>query len=175
LHGLDRTHIPDLLKVKGLSIAKVSQIKAAFEIGKHLRTNAVRPRSFDSASEVAAYPEPRLTRARQEFLRVLTEEYGYSPDQFAEEEEVTGRGSGQARADFVIWRSAQDKLDSKNPLIVVECKADNVTIKPQDYWQGDHYARLTGALFVAATRDVEVLIVLTEKGSYSPFLEDIQS
>jgi type I restriction enzyme M protein len=87
-------------------------------------------------------------RVRQDFLRVLTEEYGYSPDQFAEEVEVTGRGSGHARADFVIWRSAQDKLDDKNPLIIVECKADNVTIKPQDYWQGDHYARLTGAFFL---------------------------
>jgi DNA repair protein RadC len=71
LHGLDRAHIPDLLKVNGLSIAKVSQIKAAFEIGKRLRTTAVRPRLFDSASEVAAYLEPRLTRARQEVVIAL--------------------------------------------------------------------------------------------------------
>jgi type I restriction enzyme M protein len=87
-------------------------------------------------------------RVRQEFLRILTDEYGYSPDQFAEEEEVTGRGSGRARADFIIWRSAQDRLDGNNPLIIVECKADNVTIKPSDYGQGDNYARLTGALFL---------------------------
>jgi type I restriction enzyme M protein len=94
-------------------------------------------------------------KVRQEFLKVLTEEYGYSPDQFAEEVEVTGRGSGQARADFVIWRSAQDKRDDKNPLIIVECKADNVTIKPQDYWQGDHYARLTGAFFLVTHNSKE--------------------
>lgn len=86
-------------------------------------------------------------RVRQEFLRVLANEYGYGLDQIGEELEVTGRGSGHARADFVIWRSAQDKLDGKNPLIVVECKADNVTIKPADYGQGDNYARLTGARF----------------------------
>jgi DNA repair protein RadC len=49
----------------------VSQIKAAFELGKRLRTNAVRPRSFDSASEVAAYLEPRLLRARQEIMVAL--------------------------------------------------------------------------------------------------------
>ncbi len=72
-------------------------------------------------------------KVRQEYLRVLTNEYGYELDQMDEELEVTGRGSGHARADFVIWRSAQDKLDEKNPLIVVECKADNVTIKPSDY------------------------------------------
>lgn len=86
-------------------------------------------------------------RVRQEFLRVLVNEYGYATDQIGEELEVTGRGSGHARADFVIWRSPQDKSDSNNPLIVVECKADNVTIKPSDYGQGDNYARLTGARF----------------------------
>ncbi len=86
-------------------------------------------------------------RVRQEFLRVLVNEYGYVPDQIGEELEVTGRGSGHARADLVIWRSAQEKSDNKNPLIVVECKADNVTIKPSDYGQGDNYARLTGASF----------------------------
>ena len=101
---------------------------------------------------VQSTPEEKV---RQEFLKVLTEEYGYSPDQFAEEVEVTGRGSGHARADFVIWRSAQDKRDDKNPLIIVECKADNVTIKPQDYWQGDNYARLTGAFFLVTHNSKE--------------------
>jgi type I restriction enzyme M protein len=77
----------------------------------------------------------------------LFDEYGYAVDQVGEELEVTGRGSGHARADFVIWRSVQDKSDGRNPLIVVECKADNVTIKRADYGQGDNYARLTGAPF----------------------------
>ncbi len=86
-------------------------------------------------------------RVRQEYLRVLANEYGYGVDQIDEELEVTGRGSGQARADFVIWRTPQEKSAGKNPLIVVECKADNVAIKPSDYGQGDNYARLTGARF----------------------------
>lgn len=68
---------------------------------------------------------------RQEYFTVLTNEYGYSIDQMDEEREVTGRGSGQAREDFVIWRSARDKADSRSPLIVVECKSDNVTISPE--------------------------------------------
>jgi type I restriction enzyme M protein len=84
---------------------------------------------------------------RQEFLCVLVNEYGFTLDQIDEELEVTGRGSGHARADFVIWRAAKDKADSKNPLIIVECKSDNITIKPADYNQGDNYARLTGARF----------------------------
>ena len=53
-------------------------------------------------------------------------------DQIGEELEVTGRGSGQARADFVVWRLAQDKADRQSPLIVVECKSDNVTITADD-------------------------------------------
>jgi type I restriction enzyme M protein len=86
-------------------------------------------------------------RVRQEYLCVLVNEYGFSLDQMGEEVEVTGRGSGHARADFVIWRNAQDKSDQKNPLIIVECKSDNVTIKAEDYGQGDNYARLTNARF----------------------------
>jgi type I restriction enzyme M protein len=84
---------------------------------------------------------------RQEYLCNLVNEYGFNLDQIDEELEVTGRGSGHARADFVIWRTAKDKADSKNPLIIVECKSDNVTIKPDDYGQGDNYSRLAGARF----------------------------
>lgn len=84
---------------------------------------------------------------RQQYLQVLVEEYGFTHEQIAEEMEVTGRGSAQARADFVIWRTPQDKTAEKSPLIVVECKADNVTINPAVYAQGENYARLTGAPF----------------------------
>jgi type I restriction enzyme M protein len=86
-------------------------------------------------------------RVRQEYLQILVKEYGFEIEQMAEEEEVTGRGSGHARADYVIWRSIQDKNDKKNPLIIVECKSDNITIKADDYFQGDNYSRLTGAPF----------------------------
>jgi type I restriction enzyme M protein len=86
-------------------------------------------------------------RVRQEYLCVLVNEYGFVLEQMTEEMEVTGRGSGHARADFVIWRNAQEKADGKNPLIIVECKSDNVTIQAEDYGQGDNYARLTGSRF----------------------------
>lgn len=84
---------------------------------------------------------------RQNYLCVLVNEYGFSLEQIGEELEVTGRGSGHARADFVVWRSEVEKADSKNPLIIVECKSDSVTIRLNDYGQGDNYARLTGARF----------------------------
>src|SRR3990170_7901543 len=61
---------------------------------------------------------------RQQYLQVLVEEYGFTHEQIAEEIDVTGRGSAQARADFVVWRTPQDKANETSPLIVVECKAD---------------------------------------------------
>ena len=48
---------------------------------------------------VALTPEERV---RQEYLRILMEEYGYKAEQIEEEVSVTGRGSGDARADFLI-------------------------------------------------------------------------
>lgn len=70
---------------------------------------------------------------RQEYLLVLVNEYGFDLPQISEEMDLTGRGSASSRADFVIWRTAQDKADNNAPFIIVECKSDNVTIKPQDY------------------------------------------
>jgi type I restriction enzyme M protein len=112
---------------------------------------------------------------RQEYLCVLVNEYGFSPDQIDEELEVTGRGSGHARADFVIWRTAKDKADSKNPLIIVECKSDNVTIKPDDYGQGDNYSRLAGARFFVThnSRETKFWRVLHDKMPKS--LEEISN
>jgi type I restriction enzyme M protein len=84
---------------------------------------------------------------RQEFLCILVDDYAYKLNQISEEMEVTGRGSAGARADFVVWRIPQDKVDNKSPLMVVECKADNVTIDRSVYGQGENYARLTNARF----------------------------
>ncbi|QWG18716.1 N-6 DNA methylase [Bradyrhizobium sediminis] len=103
---------------------------------------------------------------RQEYLvSTLLKEYGFSLGQIGEELEVTGRGSGHARADFVIWRSAIDKSDLNSPLIVVECKSDNVTISADDYGQGDNYARLTGARFFVThnTQETKFWRVVHEK------------
>jgi type I restriction enzyme M protein len=86
-------------------------------------------------------------RVRQEYLLVLTREYGYSLEQIAEETPVAGRGSAQARADFLIWRTPEAKQKQEHALIVIECKADNVTISLKDYEQGAHYAQYEHARF----------------------------
>ncbi len=121
---------------------------------------------------VALTPEEKV---RQDFLEVLLSEYGYTIDQIGEEEEVTGRGSGHARADFVIWRTVQDKQDSKPPLIVVECKSDNVTIRKEDYSQGDNYARLTNAPFFVTHNTRETRFWRVRKDRMPGYLEEIES
>lgn len=86
-------------------------------------------------------------RVRQEYLSVLVNEYGYSLEQIGEEVPVTYRGAGDARADFLIWRTVQERQDKKHALIVVECKADNVTINQSTYGQGANYAQYEQAKF----------------------------
>src|SRR5215208_5851855 len=77
-------------------------------------------------------------RVRQDYLCTLVNEYGYSFEQIDEEVAAPlSRGSAGARADFVIWRSVQDRAEGKRAFIVVECKADNVTINQETYQQGE--------------------------------------
>ena len=88
---------------------------------------------------------------RQEYLCLLVNEYGYPVEQIAEEETLPGeRGNKHARADFVIWRTAQDRRDGRTALVVVECKADNVAIDQKAYDQGANYANNERARFFVA-------------------------
>ena len=112
---------------------------------------------------------------RQEYLLILLHEYGYDLEQMDEEMELTGRGTGGARADFVVWRSALDKADQKPPLVIVECKSDNVTIRPKDYAQGDNYARLTNAPFFVTHNNTETRFWRVRKDRMPGYLEEIEA
>ena len=94
---------------------------------------------------------------RQEYIKHLVEDYGYSLDQMAQELKVNNsqRGQGKARADIVIWKSKKDKDESKAAFIVVECKAENVRIREEDYYQGYNYASWAGASFFVTTNEKE--------------------
>jgi len=114
-------------------------------------------------------------KVRQEYLKVLEDEYGYSLEQMNEEIDITGRGSAQARADFVIWRCAQDKLDEKAPFMIVECKSDNVAITPADYAQGEHYARMTDAPFFVTHNSRETKYWRVKKDRMPGYIEEIEN
>lgn len=96
-------------------------------------------------------------KVRQEYIKILVEDYGYSLDQMAQEIKVNNsqRGQGKARADIVIWKSKEDKDESKAAFIVVECKAENVRIREEDYYQGYNYASWAGASFFITTNEKE--------------------
>ena len=112
---------------------------------------------------------------RQEYLMVLINEYGFDIDQIAEEVNLTGRGSASARADFVLWRTAQDKADENSPFIIVECKSDNVAIKSQDYTQGENYARICGAPFFVTHNSRETKYWRVKKDKVPGYTEEIEN
>lgn len=111
---------------------------------------------------------------RQNYLLTLVNEYGYSLDQIDEELAITGRGSGKARADFVIWKTTEDKQKAKAPLIIVECKSDNITISAKDYAQGENYARITDAPFFTTHNSKETKFWRVKKDRMPGYVEEIE-
>lgn len=114
---------------------------------------------------------------RQKYICRLIDNYGYSVEQMDQEIQVSNsqRGQGAARADIVVWKSKEDKLavPTKSPIIVVECKAESVTIHEADYFQGYNYASWAGADFFVTTNLKETRIFKVIKGELPKRLEEI--
>lgn len=114
---------------------------------------------------------------RQKYICRLIDNYGYSIEQMDQEIQVSNsqRGQGAARADIVVWKSKEDKLaePTKSPIIVVECKAESVTIHEADYFQGYNYASWAGADFFVTTNLKETRIFKVMKGELPKRLEEI--
>ena len=108
-------------------------------------------------------------KVRQEYIKQLVEVYGYSLDQMAQELKVNNsqRGQGQSRADIVIWKTKEDKNEDKAAFIVVECKAENIRIREEDYYQGYNYAAWAGAKFFVTTNEKETKYFIVDK-NYLP-------
>lgn len=112
---------------------------------------------------------------RQKYICRLVDSYKYSLDQMDQEIQVSNsqRGQGAARADIVVWRSREDKENQKYPLIVVECKAESVTIRKEDYYQGMNYASWAHADFFVTTNLKETRIFKIVKGQIPDKLDEI--
>ena len=112
---------------------------------------------------------------RQKYICRLVDSYKYSLDQMDQEIQVSNsqRGQGAARADIVVWRSHEDKENKKYPLIVVECKAESVTIRKEDYYQGMNYASWAHADFFVPTNLKETRIFKIVKGQIPDKLDEI--
>lgn len=114
---------------------------------------------------------------RQKYICRLVNNYGFSIEQMDQEIQVNNsqRGQGAARADIVVWKSKEDKLSDpqKSPIIIVECKAESVTIHEEDYYQGYNYASWAGADFFVTTNLKETRIFKVIKGEMPKRLEEI--
>lgn len=114
-------------------------------------------------------------QVRQNYVCRLVNFYGYDISQIGEELKVNNshRGQGKARADLVIWKSKEDKQKNKAAFIVVECKAENVTIRQEDYYQGANYAAWAGASFFVTTNEKETKFFRVDKDSMPKDLDEI--
>ncbi len=121
---------------------------------------------------LVAKPEEKV---RQNYVCTLVNEYGYSLDQMAQELKVNNsqRGQGKARADIVIWKSKKDKDDKKVAFIVVECKAENVKIRVEDYYQGFNYAAWAHADFFVTTNEKETKFFNVDPAFLPQKLEEV--
>jgi type I restriction enzyme M protein len=114
-------------------------------------------------------------KVRQEYICRLVNDYGFSLDQMEQEKKVTNssRGQGRAMADIVIWKTKKERLDGKYAIIVIECKAEHITIREDDYFQGYNYARWAGADFFVTSNIKETRIFKVLKGNIPDKLEEI--
>lgn len=122
--------------------------------------------------ELVLTPEERV---RQEYICRLVNHYGYELAQMDQELQVNNshRGQGKARADIVIWKSASAKSNEDAATIVVECKAEHITIREEDYFQGYNYAAWAGADFFVTTNLKETRVFKVNKGKLPKRLEEI--
>lgn len=114
-------------------------------------------------------------QVRQSYICRLVNVYGYALEQMDEELKVNNshRGQGKARADIVIWKSKEDKKKNKAAFVVVECKAETVKIRQEDYYQGANYAAWSGASFFVTTNEKETKFFRVDKDSMPKDLDEI--
>lgn len=103
--------------------------------------------SFIRKKWLVCTPEEEV---RQNLVCKLVNDYGYPIDVMEEEyqPDYEGRGVRSTRADIVIFESSEKKRKRHNAFIVVECKAENVKIRQEDFYQGTEYAAKLRAQFL---------------------------
>ena len=103
--------------------------------------------SFIRKKWLVCKPEEEV---RQSLVCKLVNDFGY-PLEVMEEEfqsDYDGRGVRSTRADIVIFENVEKKEKRHNALIVIECKAESVKIRQEDFYQGTEYAAKLRAQFL---------------------------
>lgn len=120
---------------------------------------------------LVATPEEQI---RQNFVCTLVNNYHYALEQMDEEVKVK-EGKGSVRADIIIWKSIKEKQDKKPPFIVIECKADSIHIKEDDYMQGESYARIVDAPFFITHNSYETRFWRIKKDKMPGYRQEISN
>ena len=99
-------------------------------------------------------------KVRHEYIDRLINYYGFNINQIEQDVKIkeNKRNSIIAKADIVVWCSFEERKNKSTPLIVVECKAEQVTIKAEDYFKGTEFARLSNASFFVTTNQKQTRI-----------------
>lgn len=103
--------------------------------------------SFIRQKDLVCTPEEEV---RQNFICKLVNDFGYPIELMAEEysSDLKTRGVRPTRADIVIYENEEKKNKDYNAFIVVECKAEKVKIRLEDFYQGAEYAAKLRAQFL---------------------------
>ena len=87
-------------------------------------------------------------KVRQEYICRLVNSYGFDLNQMEQDSKVQGIYLNYS---ILIWKNKNSKINNESPLIVIQCKADSVIIKKEDYFKGLDFSREIGAKFFVAT------------------------
>jgi len=87
-------------------------------------------------------------KVRQEYICRLVNFYGFDLKQMEQDTKVQGIYLNYS---ILIWKNENSKINNESPLIVIQCKADSVIIKKEDYFKGLNFSREIGAKFFVAT------------------------
>ena len=87
-------------------------------------------------------------KVRQEYVCRLVNSYGFDLEQMEQDSKVQGIYLNYS---ILIWKNENSKINNESPLIVIQCKADSVIIKKEDYFKGLNFSREIGAKFFVAT------------------------
>jgi len=112
-------------------------------IGVKANLNVSKGKSFNSPEE----------KVRSEYILRLVNYYGFNPEQIEQDAKLKDVKTDNilASADIVVWGSSVERENGLAPLIVVECKAEQITIKAEDYFKGTEFAKLSEAKFFVTT------------------------
>jgi type I restriction enzyme M protein len=112
----------------------------------------------------------------QQYICKLVNDYGFSLEQMEQQIKVNNGSPlthDVAMADIVIWRNSKDRLELNSPIIVVECKAEHITICKANYFQGFNYALCTGAPLLVTINLKETRIFKVVNEEHREELEEI--